>query len=121
MTSPINDLYARLRPTTSQIDTARTEMAFNNPGGADMAIVALVLGNKEFGIWTLDVTVEPVDGVWLAHSDDDDSVQAAVQSAIETATVRLGDRTGTISVVTVEPDGGWDTFEELPSRPVEAV
>lgn len=118
--SPAGDLHARWVPSAEQTaaGVALLKTVPSRTRGDFVAVVALALPGKEYGLWETGQTVEPVPGAWLAYTGRDTSGEVydfreAASAAEAAASAWLGERDGTVSYALVYPDGEAAMFESF--------
>lgn len=114
------DLHARWLPTAEQVAAGLAVLATVPEADRDrfLAVAALALPGKTYGLWELGQPVAPVPGIWLAENVTIGSQTAysygAARDAAEdaaTAWLQANHLTGTVSFAVIRPDGHAAVFE----------
>lgn len=100
------DLCLRWAPSGTQIDSAKEILKGRTPTARVYVPIALI--GKERHFWTDDVEVRPVDGAWLAETDNDH--YTAREAASRAAREAVGG-TGIGSYAVIKHDGSWAVWE----------
>jgi hypothetical protein len=114
MNALMADLQERWKPSEEQIALARKTL--EETGAAYVYTVHVLIG-KEYGVWTDDIAVHPIEGQ-VFHGDDWEARGAAMEAAVAHAqsvyTLTKVKTTGGYTVHRlIDGEDHWAVFEDI--------
>lgn len=107
------DMQERWAPSQQQI-TAAKALLQDMPSDCE-AMVPIAMHSKAYGIWTADVEVEPIEGVYIVvycgFHPKAGAVDYAMGVEIIERVAKVNSRNGTGSYAVIDADGNWAVFE----------
>jgi hypothetical protein len=108
------DLQNRWAPSAKQIATAKTLMA-GYDSSEICVLVPIALHNKTRGFWTLDVDVEPIEGIYslayLGHTPIPGAVDYGMAVENTEKIAKINSLNGTGSYAVIRAGGNWGVWE----------
>lgn len=112
--TPAQDLANRWAPSAIQIATAQKMLADFDTNEV-VVMVPIGLRNKAWGIWTTDVVVDPIEGVYVLAYSSRTPVAGAVDWGMARETVETiaeaNSENGTGSYAIIRRNGTWAVWE----------